>query len=76
MRIEPLCRRFAYDVFFSVEHNRTRRIVAGNRIHQDESVQPDDLMREVKRRSADIGDINVLPEAVNRPDCRSSCYSS
>jgi hypothetical protein len=33
-------------------------------------------MREVKRWSADIGDINVLPEAVNGPDCRSSCYGS
>lgn len=30
-------------------------------------------MREVKRRSTDIGDINVLPKAVNGPDCRSSC---
>ena len=63
-RAEPdsreVCRLFGRAEACPEPHRR------GNAIHQDEAVQPDDLMREVQGRSAEVSDFNLLVEGTHR----------
>jgi hypothetical protein len=66
MGIKSLCRRFPKDVFFPEEHKGARGVIARYGIHKNKGVQADDLMSEVERRSADVGDHNIVTEVVQR----------
>src|SRR5579864_1681853 len=58
---------FSQDVFFSVQLKLAgRAIIAGDAVHQDQTVQPNDLMSQVQGGSAEVSKIDVLIKGVHR----------
>lgn len=66
MRVEPLGGSDAENVVLAIEKNGSRRIVARNGVDENQRAQPDDLMREIESRRAEIDQLNILAELESR----------
>jgi hypothetical protein len=65
MGIESLSGLNAQNVVSAKEQNGAGRMIAGsNAIYQNDRVQSNDAVCEIERRSAEVGDLDVLAEAV------------